>query len=144
FGRLRHKLLSLFQAENEFLYVLHRVFFRNHDYIWVEDIPRSDWVTFFETLGLSLHIDDRRILRQLLHSLNTLSFQVAQVGLEKDVLHYLPEQYQEENPFVAQSYLVHQLEEKLSEQGDRREALVELAEKIKAVTGMCHECIDYV
>ncbi len=144
FGRLRHKLLPPLQPENDFLFVLNRVFFRNNDYIWVEDIPRSDWIGFFETLGLSLHIDDRRILRQLVLSLNTLSFQVAQLGLEKEVLHYLPEQYQEENPFVAQNYLVHELEEKLSEEGDRREALVELAEKINAVTGMCHECIDYV
>src|ERR1700749_2978900 len=41
FGRLRHKLLLPFHSENDFLYVLNRVFFRNNDYLWVEDIPRA-------------------------------------------------------------------------------------------------------
>ena len=144
FGRLRHKLLPPLQPENDFLFVLNRTFFRNHDYLWVEHIPRADWIVFFETLGLSLHIDDRRILRQLLLSLNTLSFQVAQLGLEKEVLNYLPGQYREENPFVIQNYLIHQLEEKLSDLGDRRETLIELADKLQQVIGWCHECIDYV
>ena len=144
FGRLRHKLLPPLQPENDFLYVLNRVFFRNHDYTWVEDIPRSDWIAFFESLGLSLHIDDRRILRQLLLSLNTLSFQVAQLGLEKDVLHYIPEQYREENPFVEQSYLVHELEQQLSATDNRPEALQETAGKIKEKAGWCYECIDHI
>ena len=133
FGRLRHKLLPPLQPENDFLYVLNRVFFRSSDYIWVEDIPRSDWIAFFECLGLSLHIDDRRILRQLLLSLNTLSFQVAQLGLEKEVLNYMPEQNREENPFVSQSYLVHQLE-----QG------ADTAATIKQQIGWCYECIDHI
>ena len=144
FGRLRHKLLPTLQPENDFLYVLNRVFFRNHDYIWVEDIPRVDWIAFFETLGLSLHIDDRRILRQLIVALHTLSFQIAQLGLEKEVLNYIPEQYREENPFVLQNYLIRDLEEWLSEEDSRRETLQELSERLKQVIGWCHECIGYV
>lgn len=144
FGRLRHKLLPTLQPENDFLYVLNRVFFRNHDYIWVEDIPRVDWIAFFETLGLSLHIDDRRILRQLIVALHTLSFQIAQLGLEKEVLNYIPEQYREENPFVLQNYLIRDLEEWLSEEDSRRETLQELSERLKQVIGWCHECIRYV
>jgi len=140
FGRLRHKLLPPLQPENDFLYVLNRVFFRSNDYTWVEDIPRADWIAFFECLGLSLHIDDRRILRQLLLSLNTLSFQVAQLGLEKEVLNYIPEQYREENPFVAQSYLVRELE-----QGDGTAATPsETAARIKLQIGWCFECIDHI
>ena len=144
FGRLRHKLLPPLQPENDFLFVLNRVFFRNHDYIWVEDIPRSDWIAFFETLGLSLHIDDKRILRQLLLSLNTLSFQVAQLGLEKEVLHYIPEQYRHDNPFVQQTYLIHELEEILAGEGDIHKALIGIAEKIGQKVAWCHECIDHV
>lgn len=152
FGRLRHKLLPPLQPENDFLYVLNRVFFRSHDYIWVEEIPRADWIAFFESLGLSLHIDDRRILRQLLLALKTLSFQVAQLGLEKDVLNYIPEQYRQENPFVEQSYLAHQLERGLWEPDDRIEPgagdkamlLPVVAAKIKQQIGCCQECIDHV
>lgn len=133
FGRLRHKLLPPLQPENDFLYVLNRVFFRSNDYIWVEDIPRAEWVVFFESLGLSLDIEDRPIRRQLLLSLNTLSFQVAQLGLEKEVLYYIPEPYRKENPFVSQSYLVHQLDQG----GDTAAA-------IKEQIGWCHECIDHI
>ncbi|HWB93756.1 MAG TPA: hypothetical protein VG605_17980, partial [Puia sp.] len=144
FGRLRHKLLPPLQSENDFLFVLNRVFFRRHDYIWVEDIPRTDWIAFFETLGLSLHIDDQRILQQLLLALKTLSFQVAQLGLEKDVLNYIPEQYRNENPFLTQNYLVHDLEERLSDEGSRNGTLIELSEKLKEVIAWCHECIEHV
>src|SRR5580658_8764559 len=110
FGRLRHKLLPPLQDENDFLYVLNRVFFRRHDYRWVEAIPRSAWVVFFEQLGLSLHIDDGRITRQLIGSLRTLSFQVAQLGLEKEVLSYIAEEQRDDYPFVQQSYAVRELE----------------------------------
>ncbi len=110
FGRLRHKVLPALRDENDFLYVLNRIFFRKTDYRWVETIPRADWISFFESLGLALHIDDRRILAQLLQSIRTLTFQIAQLGLEKEILLYLPEKDQEQNPFVQQSYLVRQLE----------------------------------
>ena len=110
FGRLRHKLLPPLQNENDFLYVLNRVFFRNHDYKWVESIPRENWIRFFGSIGLSLHMDDRRILHQLLQSLKVLAFQVAQLGLEKEVLNYIDPEQQEDNPFVNQNYEVHHLE----------------------------------
>ncbi|HTI11627.1 MAG TPA: hypothetical protein VL832_23800 [Puia sp.] len=108
FGRLRHKLLPPLQSENDFLYVVNRVFFRNNDYQWVEEIPRETWTRFFESVGLAFHVDDRRILQQLLTSLKNLSFQVAQLGLEKDVRNYMTEEDQQDNPFVEQNYLIHQ------------------------------------
>jgi site-specific recombinase len=143
FGRLRHKLLPTLHNENDFLYVLNRVFFRNNDYQWVEDIPRHSWMAFFESLGLELHIDDGRILRQLLLALKTLTFQVAQLGLEKEVLLYIPEQYREDNPFVEQNYLVHELEEWLVDK-DRTAPPVTIAAKINQQLAWCRECIDYI
>ncbi|MBS1661480.1 MAG: hypothetical protein JST68_10565 [Bacteroidetes bacterium] len=143
FGRLRHKILPVLQDPDNFLYVLNHVFFRNNDYQWVEDIPRQDWMAFFESLGLEIHIDDRRILRQLLLSLKTLAFQVAQLGLEKEVLLYIPEQYREDNPFVEQNYLVHELEEWLIVK-DRTSAPVTIAAKIDQQLAWCHECIDHI
>lgn len=143
FGRLRHKLLPTLQNENDFLYVLNRVFFRSNDYQWVEDIPRATWIEFFTSLGLSLHIDDRRIIRQLLLALKTLTFQVAQLGLEKEVLLYIPGQYREDNPFVEQNYLVHELEEWIGDK-DRITPPVTIAAKINQQLAWCHECIDHI
>ena len=151
FGRLRHKLLPSLRNENDFLYVLNHVFFRSDDYAWVEDIPREAWMRFFESLGLSLHVDDRRILVQLLQSLRTLSFQIAQLGLEKEILHYIPEESREENPFVQQSYFVREMEEQLMSGGAEPSsgalpdpAVREIAERIGAMAALCYACIGYV
>lgn len=149
FGRLRHKLLPTLQNENDFLYVLNRVFFRNRDYQWVEDIPRSAWMQFFETLGLALHIDDHRILHQLTVSLKTLSFQIAQLGLEKEVLSYIPDEDREENPFVRQNYLVHELERGLTTAtgalaSGHVQVLREISGRINGMLQRCHACIDYI
>jgi len=134
FGRLRHKLLPPLRNENDFLYVLNRVFFHNDDYKWVEDIPREDWVLFFESVGLSLHVDDKRILSQLLYSLKTLSFQVTQLGLEREVLDYMPVGSKEDNPFVQQNYHIHELE--LAPQVT--------AEKIGKSLAQCREVLEYI
>jgi site-specific recombinase len=142
FGRLRHKLLPPLQDENDILYVLNRVFFRNRDYRWIEGIPRPTWVAFFETLGLSLHIDDGRILQQLVGALRTLSYQVAQLGLEKEVLLCLPEEDREDNPFVKQNYLVHELEAELNK--GEAAGLRPIADRINALLGRCDTCIGHV
>jgi len=133
FGRLRHKLLPSLKNENDFLYVLNRVFFHTDDYKWVEDIPRESWVLFFESIGLSLHVDDRRILSQLLYSLKTLSFQVAQLGLEREVLDYITPENRDDNPFVQQTYYVHELEKDPS-----------IAGKINETLAKCYESIDFI
>jgi site-specific recombinase len=141
FGRLRHKLLPPLQSENDFLYVLDRVFFRNHDYTWVEGISRELWVKFFESIGLSLKVDDNRITLQLLHSLQTLTFQVAQLGFEKEVLRYIEPEHREHNPFVEQSYLMHDLEKGLlQEEGPAPE----LSAQIGLAMDRCHQCLDHI
>ena len=163
FGRLRHKLLPPLQSENDFLYVINRVFFRNNDYQWVEEIPREKWTLFFESVGLAFHIDDRRILLQLLQSLKSLSFQVAQLGLEKDVWNYITPEEQQQNPFVEQNYLIHKLEEQLLHAGVPASTLVpaasgaqaptqtgvsnplrDLSSQIGTLFAACGTCIDYI
>ena len=160
FGRLRHKLLPPLQNEHDFLYVLNRVFFRNNDYQWVEDIPRAHWIQFFESLGLSLHIDDYRIMHQLITSLKTLSFQVAQLGLEKEVLQYIPEEDRDDNPFVRQNYLVHELEAVLNVNrpaallavaADEYAGATETLSPLRQLSGQfaslldrCDQCIGYI
>jgi site-specific recombinase len=143
FGRLRHKLLPSLQNENDFLYVLNRVFFRKRDYIWVESIPRDSWRSFFEGLGLSLHVDDKRILHQLLQSLKTLAFQVAQLGLEKEVLNYIPAESRDENPFVQLCYLIHEQEQWLEKEVPGQLPAV-LSERLAAVLAQCYQDIEHI
>ncbi|HVS95047.1 MAG TPA: hypothetical protein VHE54_01130, partial [Puia sp.] len=144
FGRLRHKLLPPLQPEDDFLYVLNCVFFRRHDYLWVEAIPRGRWIAFFQTIGLSLHIDDGRIMRQLIVALHTLSFQVAQAGLEKEIVHYLPGPYRDENPFVAQNDAVRRLGEALTGTRERSEKDLAIPLQIRDILSRCHACIEFI
>jgi site-specific recombinase len=98
----------------------------------VEDIPREEWVQFFESVGLSLHVDDKRILSQLLYSLKTLSLQVAQLGLEREVLDFMPAGNKEDNPFVQQNYHIHEVQQEL------------LAEKIGKSLTRCQESLEFI
>ncbi len=110
FGRLRHKLIPSLQNENDFLYVINRIFYRSDDYKWVENIPHSQWKQFFESIGLAFSVDDKHILVQLMQSLKILSFQVANLGLEKEVRKHLASQNIDENPFLNQINLIQNIE----------------------------------
>ena len=102
-GRLRHKFIPSLQNENDFLYVISSIFYRPDDFIWVESIPHEKWKLFFESIGLAFSVDDKHILSQLMQSLKILSYQVANLGLEKEVRRHLKSQDLNENPFLNQT-----------------------------------------
>lgn len=110
FGRLRHKIIPALQKENDFLYVVSRIFNRSDDYQWVGSIPHSQWKQFFESIGLAFSVDDKHILIQLMQSLKILGFQVANLGLEKEVRKHLATQDIDENPFLNQTELILKIE----------------------------------
>lgn len=115
-NRLKHKILPTLQDEDDFLYVINHVFFRKNDYVWVEAIPRQTWIGFFEAAGFDFSMADIELKKELLQAMKVLSFQVAQLGLEKVVLHYLPKEEQHhDTPFVIQNYKVHELEKLLTD-----------------------------
>jgi len=143
FGRSRHKLLPPLQRENDFLYVVNRVFFRKNDYRWVEDIPYEIWVIFFENISLSFHIEDWRIFHQLMQSLKILAFQVAQLGLEKEVVDYMEESQREKSPFIQQNYLIHDLEKIINDEQDEQ-AINAISSELAKVIQQCYSTIQYI
>ena len=80
--------------------MLNHVFFRKSDYQWVEKIPSESWIDFFDQLSPFLHVDDSRIVLQVIQSLKILAFQVAQLGLKKKFSIYIPLDAGS-NPFVS-------------------------------------------
>ncbi len=135
--------LSL-QDENDFLYVINNVFFKKSDYIWVETIPRQAWVDFFEAIGFSFSPRHNSLKRELIQALKILSFQVAQLGLEKEVLSYLPgdEQYKDTS-FVLQNYKVHQVEKQLMESSGFTDIAI-VSSELKNIIDDCYELIDHI
>ncbi len=143
-NRLKHKLLPTLQDENDFLYVINNVFFRKNDYIWVESIPRQSWIDFFEAIGFSFSPRHNSLKKELIQALKILSFQVAQLGLEKEVLSYLPgeEQYKDTS-FVLQNYKVHDVEKQLMATNGFTE-LAAVSAQLKNIIDDCYELIDHI
>jgi site-specific recombinase len=142
FGRLRHKIIPSLQTENDFLYVISTIFYRSGDYQWVEAVPHDQWKLFFESIGLAFSVDDKHILLQLMQSLKILSFQIANLGLEKEVRKHLAIQNLDENPFLNQIELVQQIEKSFIE-GDV-DTLETASVRLHTLAGRCIDSIEYI
>ncbi|HUR66517.1 MAG TPA: hypothetical protein VMZ03_09205, partial [Chitinophagaceae bacterium] len=143
-NRIKHKFLPELQDEDDFLYVINHVFFRRSDYIWVEAIPRQAWVDFFEAASFDLSMPDLELKKELLQAMKILSFQVAQLGLEKVVLDYLPKEEQHnDTSFVIQNYDVHDLEKVLLGENKTNEVAAASLELRKDI-GNCYDLIAHI
>jgi len=143
-NRLKHKLLPTLQDENDFLYVINNVFFRKSDYVWVESVSRQAWVDFFQAMGFSFSQRDTDIKKELLQSLKILSYQVAQLGLEKEVLNYLPdEERTRDTAFVLQNYKVHELESMVLDNAGETE-ITSASFQLKNIIEDCYTQIDHI
>ncbi|MBC7850990.1 MAG: hypothetical protein H7Y31_14710 [Chitinophagaceae bacterium] len=141
-NRLKHKILPPLQDEDDFLYVVNRVFFRKDDIEWLEKISRGNWIQFFETAGLPFNVENKELQEQLLSSLKILSFQVAQLGLEKEVAKYIPKDFSD-NPFVQQNYKVHEAEEVLLNNANVTNTAA-IFTQVKQSIEVCEQAIDHI
>ena len=143
-NRIKHKILPTLQDENDFLYFINNVFFKGSDYNWVEAIPRQAWINFFESIGFSFSPRHNDLKIELLQSMKILSFQVAQLGLEKEVLNYLPEEARnKDTAFVLQNYSVHEMERVLT--GNRtNQEISSISYQLKNSIQQCYNLIDYI
>lgn len=143
-NRIKHKLLPPLLDEHDFLYVIHHVFYRKSDYLWVESISRQAWVDFFKVVGFDFGMADIELKKELLQAMKILSFQVAQLGLEKVVLDYIPrEEQHNDTPFVLQNYLVHELERLLMDNAAGAE-VTEVSFRLKNAIENCHTLIGHI
>jgi len=143
-NRLKHKLLPPLQDEEDFLYVINSIFFKKSDYKWIEEIPRQSWIDFFQAVGFSFSPRHNSLKKELLQSMKILSFQVAQLGLEKEVYGYLPEEDQNnETPFVLQNYKVHEVEKLLLGNGSD-ELVLNASAQLKNSIQDCYQLIEHI
>lgn len=143
-NRLKHKLLPPLQDEHDFLYVINSIFSRKSDYVWVESVSRQAWVHFFEAVGFSFSQRDTDIKKELLQSLKILSYQVAQLGLEKEVLNYLPDESgTSDTAFVLQNYKVHELESTVLDNAAEEE-ITAVSAQLKNIIEDCYEQIEHI
>ena len=143
-NRLKHKILPPLVDENDFLYVIQTVFYRKNDFVWVESVPRKDWIEFFETAGFDFGMADIEFRKELMQAMKIISFQVAQLGLEKVVLDFLPREEQHiDTAFVSQHYKVHELERLLNENAPVAEIL-SVSHLLKKDIESSYNLIDHI
>jgi site-specific recombinase len=105
-SKIKHKLLPPLQLPGDFLYVISRVFYRKSDYIWVEGIDPGLWKSFFELLGIEPNLSEASIIKQLTQSLQILSYRMATLGMEKEVISRYVDFRDAIQPFIEQNRLV--------------------------------------
>jgi len=105
-GKLKHKILPALQKPNDFLFVINRVFYLKTDYKWITAIDQELWKQFFEMLGVQVNLTEKRIQNQLNRSLQILSYRVATIGLEKEVIQHLDNVDDIIEPFLEQNRLI--------------------------------------
>jgi site-specific recombinase len=142
FGRLRHKIIPTLQNENDFLFIINRIFYYSDDYKWVEAIPHVLWKEFFENIGLAFSVDDKHILLQLMQSLKILSVQVANLGLEKEVRKHLTIGTIDENPFLNQTEMIRKIENAFIAEDDNE--LQEASERLHSLVRRGIESIEFI
>ena len=105
-GKLKHKILPALQKPNDFLFVINRIFYLKTDYKWVTAIDQELWKQFFEMLGVQVNLTERKIQNQLNRSLQVLSYRVATIGLEKEVIQHLDNVDDTIEPLLEQNRLI--------------------------------------
>ncbi len=111
-SKLKHKLIPALLKPTDFLFVIERIFYKQNDYVWMENIDEDLWIRFFEMIGIEVNLSEPQLINQMLHSMQVLSYRLAMMGLEKEVTR----QYAEVNdaifPFLEQNRLANLLIEK--------------------------------
>jgi site-specific recombinase len=113
-GKLQHKILPALQKKNDFLFVINRVFYKKTDYRWVEGINQDLWKSFFEILGIQVNLTETQLIKQLQKSLQVLSYRLANLGFEKEIIHRFENDPASNYPFLEQNRLVNLFNERAS------------------------------
>jgi site-specific recombinase len=113
--RIAHRFLPEEVRDDYLKDVFGLVFHRPTDYRWVALVPDATWGELLDALGFDSggdHDAYGRILRELLEALLVLSYRVAAVGLEPELVRNYPEIEHFESPFLAQNAEIRQYYER--------------------------------
>ncbi|QES89163.1 hypothetical protein [Rhizosphaericola mali] len=144
--RMTYKLLPPLQEKGDFLYVLNHIFYNKGDYLWVQNIPRQIWINFFEIIGFKGSSNNASVTKQLLKSTLILSYRVANLGLDKELVNYLDENVKgnRNNPFVLQNLISVQLETVLKEEPSNVKKINDLLKDLEDMLLASISCLQDV
>jgi site-specific recombinase len=101
--RIGEKILPHQPQKNTLEFVLNHVFYKDTDPIWIETIPLQQLKELFELVTNATFFDqpNKRILNEILHSMNLLTQRMSGRVLESEVVKMVPEYEKRESSFTA-------------------------------------------
>lgn len=100
--RILNKVLPPVENEKTVWYLIDNVSFRpKTDLEYLHNIPEDEVNEFLSILGISDFIEKPNVKRELIFSMNILSWRVTGMALEVDVVRMAPEYRNFDNPFLA-------------------------------------------
>ena len=100
--RLRERLLPPLRDESRLRSILHLLFADRDDHLWVTAVADDAWLELVAALGLK-KIGGGTAYASLLEAARMLSYRIAGVGLDRELLHAEPDLEHHESPFLAQN-----------------------------------------
>lgn len=137
-SKLKHKFIPSLLKQTDFLFVIERIFYKKDDYVWMENIDESLWIRFFELIGIEVNLSEPQLISQLSDSLQTLSYRLTMMGLEKEIT----QKYEKVNdaifPFLEQNRLINLFMEK------KQRSWHEQKQILDGVAEALHNCLQSI
>ncbi|RXK62314.1 hypothetical protein ESA94_04700 [Lacibacter luteus] len=111
-SKVKHKIIPALLQPSDFLYVIERIFYKRNDYVWMEKIDSQLWSSFFERLGFEVDLHEKALNHQLLEAMQTLSYRLSMMGLEKEITKQHNLVSDAAFPFLEQNRLINLLIER--------------------------------
>jgi site-specific recombinase len=111
-SKIKHKIIPALLQPEDFLFVIERIFYKRDDYVWMEKIDSDLWKLFFQRIGIEVNLNEPELNNQLLLSMQTLSYRLAMMGLEKEITRLHDAKNDAVFPFLEQNRLINLLIER--------------------------------
>ncbi len=111
-SKIKHKIIPSLLEPTDFLFVIEHIFYKRDDYVWMEKIDGELWKLFFERIGIEVNLNEPALNNQMLHAMQTLSYRLAMMGLEKEITRMHDARNDAVFPFLEQNRLINMLLEK--------------------------------
>ena len=143
-SKVKHKFLPALQSQENFLFVINKIFYKKTDHLWVEGIDPELWKQFFEILGIQINLTEPKLIKQLQQALQILSYRVAALGLEKEMTHRYENIEDAIYPFLEQNRLVNQYLQAAAESNTTTEKQLLLLDNINEALHNCNQSIQWI
>lgn len=141
--RILNKVLPPVENENTIWYLVDYVSMRpKKDLEYLRNIPSKEMNELFSLLGISDFVTHEKVKRELLFSMNILSWRVTGMAMEVDVVRMAPQYRNLDNPFLALQNELEALADEIVENPELQ--LHSKDSRYKQIKIYIEQCLEFV